>query len=176
MLKTRSGFVSGSSQALSLSITVFDDSQATLDYDAAIAAAIAAAPISILGAMLDTSDVAVTDQSHDSIVFALDYTRFATNTLLVSDGAQTKSKKMHHFVAPVGVYDSGGEVTSSFGNLKWKLDRQGSAAEFSSGKPVTVDPLPVGPRFTFNTSQSFVTDSYVDTVKDLVDRGVFNDG
>jgi hypothetical protein len=173
-IKTKLGDVSGSAQSPSISITAFDFG-ATIDRDAALAAAKAAAPTTILGCTLDLTDWTITDRSHESIEFQFGYGRSAPNTLTLSDGAQTKPKKLHNFIAPVGVYDSGGDATSTHSSLKWKPDRQGSAAEFNSSKPITVDPLPVGPRFTFNTSQSFVTDDYVDTVKDMVDRGCFND-
>jgi hypothetical protein len=174
-IKTKLGDVSGSAQSPSISITAFDFGS-TIDRDAALAAAKAAAPTTILGCTLDLTDWTITDRSHESIEFQFGYGRSAPNTLTLSDGAQTKPKKLHNFIAPVGVYGvSGDDATSSYPSLKWKPDRQGSADEFNSGKPITVDPLPVGPRLSFNTSQSFVTDSYIDSVKTMVDRGVFND-
>lgn len=174
-IKTRVGFVSGTTQAPSLLVTVFDDAGGTLGYVAARDAAIAAAPTNIFGGAIDLESITVNDRSHDAISFDIGYRGAALTTVLVSDGATTPEKELYNFIDPVGVYGVGGaDLTSSYSAFKWKPNRQGSAAEFNSGKPVIVRPLQVGPRFRFNTSQSFVNDDYVDLVCDMVERGVFN--
>jgi len=174
-IKTAIGNVSGSRDAPSVTVTVFDDAHATLGYDAALAAAIAAAPATVFGANLKTAEIGISEQSRDAITFEMGYARPGANTLLRDNSVQTKSKKLYSFIAPVGVFGvSGADETSSHANVKWKLDRQGSAAEFNSGKPVAVDPLANSRNLRYSTSQSFVTDPYLDLVEDMVNRGVFN--
>jgi hypothetical protein len=174
LIKTRIGHVSGTRQSPSVAITVFESTGAALGYDAAFAAALAVAPATIFGATLDTNNASVLDQSLHTITFELEYTRNVTLTLTRSIDAQTESKKLHNFIAPVGVFDSGGDVSSSYGNLQWKLERQGSAAEFNSGKPTVVDPLRASRSLSYTTNQTFINDTYLDTIEDMVERGVFN--
>lgn len=173
-LITKLGFVDGSLTGPLLSVTVFDDAKATINRVEALNAAIAASPASILGATLNINDIGVSEQSRDSIQFQIGYKQAQTTSLLISDGAQTKAKKLYNYIAAVGVYDSGGDITSANASLKTKPDRGGSIADHNSGKPISIDPLPGGLRLRFNTNQSFATDTYVDLVKDLVDRGAFN--
>ncbi len=173
-LKAKVGSVSGSRDQPSVVVTVFDDAGATLDYNAALAAAIAVSPATVFGANLATSDVGISEKSRDAITFEMRYRRPGRNILLREVDAQTQSKKLHHFVEPVGVFDSEGDATSLYQSLKWKPDRQDAASEFNSGKPIVVDPLPNSRRLRFSTSQSFVTDNYIDMVEDMVTRGVFN--
>lgn len=175
MIKTRTGYVSGTRQAPSITITVFDSTGGSLAYDAAFAAALAVAPATIFGAKLDTNNASVLDQALHTITFELEYTRNVTLTLTRSIDAQTEAKKLYNFVEPVGVFDSEGDVSSSYGNLKWKLERQGGAAEFNSGKPVVVDPLRPSRSLSYTTNQTFINDAYLDAVEDMVQRGVFND-
>jgi len=173
-LKAKLGHVSGSRQTPSLPIAVFDDTGAAIGRDAALAFAIANAPASIFGANLRTADVAITEHSQRCIAFEMRYERPNRNILLREVDAQTQSKKLYHYIDPVGVYDAGGDATSLHASLKWKTDRQGAADEFNASKPITVDPLPNSRRLRYSTSQSFVTDSYLDTVENLVQEGAFN--
>ncbi|MGD9632649.1 MAG: hypothetical protein AB7I57_18305 [Pirellulales bacterium] len=174
-LKVRLAGITGSRSAPVQPVTVFDDAGATLNRDAALAAAIAAAPPTILGARMSTADVQVADASKSAMKFEIAYNGPTYGaTLRRSSGAQTKAKKVHTFIAPVGVFDSEGDATSTHASLKWRLDRQGSATEFNAGKPITVDPL-TNPRiFTYETNQPFITDAYLDLVEGMVDRGAFN--
>lgn len=172
-LKTRLGFPSGDVREAQLPIVVFDDAGGTLDYNAALSAARTAAPAKLLG-IPKTNDATFVDRSHDAIEFEIRYARPSQNILLRSESLSTKPKKLYHFLSSVGVYSSAGDVTSSYDALKTKPDRQASVAEFNSGKPIVVDPLEASKTLSFSTNQSFMNDTYLDTVLDLVDRGVFN--
>lgn len=173
-LVAKLGDVSGSRQSPTLPIIVHDDASAVLGYDAALAFAISSAPASIFGANLRTADIGITAQSAKCIAFEMRYERSNRNILLREVDAQTQSKRLFHFISPVGVYDAGGDATSLNANLKWKTDRQGAQNEFNSAKPITVDPLPNSRRLRYSTSASFVTDSYLDLVENLVQQGAFN--
>lgn len=173
-LKAKLGDVSGTRQTPTLPITVFDDAFAPLGYDAALAFAIASAPASVYGGNLRTADVGISQQSSKCIVFEMRYERPNRNILLREVDAQTDSKKITHYIAPVTVRDAGGDASSLNQSLKWKTDRPAASEEFNSAKPITVDPLRNSRRLRYSTDQSFVTDSYLDTVEDLVERGAFN--
>jgi hypothetical protein len=172
--KARLGHISGSRQQPTLPISVFDDGGATLGYDAALAFAIASAPTTIFGANLATADITITERSAKAIVFELAYNRPGRNILLREVDAQTQSKKLHHYIAPVSVRDAAGDASSIYSALETKPDRQGGLEEFNSGKPIVVDPLRNSRRLRFSTSQSFITDPYLDLVENLVDQGTFN--
>jgi hypothetical protein len=178
-LKAKIGKISGTVDQPVVPVTVFDSAEAQLDYDDAKAYAIAAAYAeypTLLGCNLRQAEVSINELSGKAITWDVPYKRPGRNVLLRSASEQTKAKKMYNFVEPKGVYGvDGADVTSSYGHTKWKLDRQGSAAEFNSGKPVTVDPLNESRTLTYNTSQSFINDAYLDAVEDVVQRGCFND-
>ena len=178
-LKAKLGKISGSRDTPSLPVTVFDSANADLTYDAALLAAVSAAQTAyptLLGCHLKADEVTVSELSSKAITFDVPYKRPGRNILLRSASAQTKSKKLHNFIAPVGVFGvSGADETTGNPSLKWKPDRQTSQSEFNAGKPITVDPLNESRTMSFSTSQSFVTDAYIDTIEDVVDRGCFND-
>ncbi len=176
MIRTKVGSISGTRQAPIVTITVFDDSHGTLDYSAALAACVGAVPATIMGAALKTSEITISEKSRDAITFEVGYTGPGRNVLFISSGVQTKAKKVHHFIAPVGVYtdSSGTSAASSYTNYKWKLDRLNSSSEFNAGKALTVEPLSATTQWNFQTSQSFLTDTYFDLIQDYVYRGVCN--
>lgn len=173
-IRYKIGEITGSREQPSVEINVWDDAFGTLSYDVALATAHAAAPATILGANLKTADTGITGLSKSAVKLDLRYRRPGRNTLLLDTDAQTAAKKLFNFIEPVGVYDAGGDATSLNTSAKWKPDRQKSSSEFNSAKPITVDPLPNSRRLRYTTSASFVNDTYLDMVEDLVTRGVFN--
>jgi len=57
-----------------VTVTVFDSCNGTLGYTAALAAAIAAAPTSVMGARSKTSEISIAEKRPDAIVFEIGYT------------------------------------------------------------------------------------------------------
>lgn len=171
--KYKFGLVNGSRDRINLPVTVWDDAFGTLDRDAALAVVEANAPATLLGCEI-TDDISVTERSKSAIAFSVSYARPAKNQILRRATMATRSKKIHHFIAAVGVFDSTGEVTSTNRELKWKLDRQGRGEEFNSGKPLAIDPLNETRAIDFDVTADLVTDAYLDAVEDLVSRGCFN--
>lgn len=168
------GFVSGTRQQPTLQMTVFESAGTTLAYNDALSKAITSAPATIFGATLNTSDVFVLDRSHDCVQFEMNYGRKTVLSLTRAVGATTKPRRRAHFFSPVGAFGATGDVTSSYGNLKWKVYKQGSQSEFNSGKPVTVEPLNESRTLSYDTTLSFVTDTYLNTIEQMVNEGVFN--
>lgn len=173
-IKTAVGEVSGTRQNPSLYVTAFEDTGGTLSYDDALSAAIAAAPTSILNAQINTTDIVVMGRSRDSVAFEINYGRKSVLTLTRSIQAATRPQPRFNFFSPSAVYDSGGDATSLYAGFKTKLNHAGSMFEFNAGKPVIVDPLSESRTLSYNTSLAFVTDSYLTTVEEMVNNGVFN--
>jgi hypothetical protein len=175
-LRTKIGSVSGTRQAPIVSVTAFDDAHGTLDYNAALSAAVAAAPATVFNALQKTSEITISEKSRDAITFEIGYTGPGRNVLFINTQAQTKAKKIHHFLAPVGVYTdgTGTDMSSGYTNLKWVIDHLSDDSQFNDGEAVTVEPLTATTEWNFQTSQSFLTDTYFDLIQDYVTRGVCN--
>lgn len=173
-VKTAVGYVNGTRAQPSLMVSVFDDGGSTLAYDTALAAAINAAPPTILNAAINIADVTVIDRSASAIQFELNYGRKTTVTLTRAITEATKPKKEFNWIAPIGVYDSGGEVTSSYDYIKNRLNRFSSMNEFVSSKPTLVDPLGETLTLSYTALPGAITDAYVKTVTEMAQMGVFN--
>ena len=172
--KAKVGHITGTRLQPSVEVTVWDDGGATLTYDAALAAALANAPSSILNAQLNYSDVNITERSDYAYKFEMNYGRKQSVTLTRAINAATKPRRMFDWIAPLGVVDSTGDVTSSYSYLKYRLNRMGSMFEFDSNKPVIRDPLNETLTISYTALSSFITDSYIARVVEMVDDGRFN--
>jgi hypothetical protein len=174
-VRAKLGLISGSRDNPTQSVTVFDNTDAALDYDVALEAAKDAVPASLFSALPDLASIQVDERKASSIRFSIGYTRRGQNILLRSVNAQTKAKKLYHFLSAGSVYGEGGtDITSDHSKNKWKLDRQSNPTEFNSGKPLPIDPLSATRTLTYKTRRTFVTDSYLDAVEHMVAQGVFN--
>ena len=175
-LKEKMAFVSGSRNELQLQITVSDDAGAALDRDAALAAALATVPATILGCNLaDEKNPSIVEQSANAIKFQMVYKRPAQNELRRTANIVTRSKKIFHFLSSGNVYGAGGtSLTSTNASLAWKTDRQGKTEEFNSGKALSIEPLQESRTLEYLTTRSFLSDTYLDSMEDLVSRGCFN--
>ncbi len=132
------------------------------------------APSLVLDCRLVQSRYDIVEKSAVAITFEFIYKRPAQNTVRREMSVTTKAKKIYSFIAPVGVYDSTGDVTSTNTSLQWKPDRQGAADEFNASKAVTIEPLPETRRLNYETTANFVTARYLTRVANLVSLGCFN--
>ena len=173
-LKTKVGAVSGSRSQPSLSVIVHETGAGPIVRSDALDAAINAAPVSILNAQLNTTDVGIVDQSDRVIAFQLNYGRRQSLTLTRSVAARTKPRRRFNFFSPRYVQSASGDVTSSYSWMKSKLNRSGSFAEFNAGKPIAVEPLAESRTVSYTTPLTFVNDTYINRVEEMVDAGVFN--
>lgn len=104
-------------------------------------------------------------------------------TLVRSALFQAKEKTISRFLEPVGVFKysndnpAGVDVTSSKKRMKWKID---AAMRFSptagNSKSRKFEPLAESRTLTLYVPNVSVTDSYFDTIEDLVVNGAFNAG
>lgn len=172
--KAKVGYVGGTRLQPTVGITVWDDAGATLTYDAALAAALSAAPSSILNARLNSTDPAITERSDYAYTFEMTYGRKQSVTLTRNINSDTAPRKIYDWIAPLGVVDATGDVTSSYPHLKRRLNRMGSMFEYDSNKPVIRDPLKETLTLAYTALSSNIDDDYVRRVTDMVDNGVFN--
>jgi hypothetical protein len=178
-LKYRVGLISGSRQQFQLPMTVFSTTRTALNYEDAILFAEQNAP-GVLAGNKKTDDISITEKAASAITFLFTYKQPAQDELRRRASSSTKPKKLFSFLAPIGVYklNASGLVTEDVSaeneSIKWKPDRTSTASEFKGAKGVMVDPLAESRTLDFFTNASVVTNAYLDTIEDMVVRGVFN--
>lgn len=106
-----------------------------------------------------------------------------TSTLVRSANFNAKEKELSRFIEPVGVFKysdtnpAGTDVTESKKRTKWKIDaamRFGTMA--GNSRPRKFEPLAESRTLTYYVPNVSVTDTYFDTIEDLVTNGAFNAG
>lgn len=182
--KTAVGKLSGSATNPSIEVTVWDDGGAALDYDTAALAALGAAPTTVL--TYPQHDInSIQEHSESAYKFVVSYANLegsplpqpenpASGTVVRRVSAKTKTKRLHNFIAPVAVYDRSGDITDQATITKWKIDAFYTEKGRYRSEGTYFDPLPETRTLDYYVPNAAITESYFDTVEDMVSRGVFN--
>jgi hypothetical protein len=171
------GPIGGSFKQPSLSVTVWDDAFATLDPDEVVEYAATVIPNSIFG-KLPTVDPGIDELAGHIYRVSFDYTPpeleppdpppvREQGTLARRMNFQAKSKTIYTCLEPIGVYSADGNVTDQYQFTKWRVNVNSEGVGQLRTLGLTIDPLPETRTLDYYAPNTFISDTYLDTLETL---------
>jgi len=176
---------SGPVDAMSVTVTVWDDAAAEITESQAVDRAQLDAPADFFGIAQDTTP-SVEQLSPYAYDVTINYRYRQLTSLrrpvppemgtLTIDGGpyEVKPKFMTQFLAPLGVYDSSGDVTSLYEQTKWLINPT-QPGRVVSQPGATIQPFTRFFTYNYFAPNADITDSYVKAVSALIAKGACND-
>lgn len=185
-LYAKKGYVSGTSEKLTLEMTIYDLAATTIDYTLAAQFAISEAPNEIMG--LDKQLIPqFVERAGHIWKFQINYEGESQidnkPPVPVPTGGQqrksstvAKAQKRSTFLEPIGVFGTtGGNLIANYPGLKYKLGASSLDSHHFKPVEVVLEPFHETHDRNYYPPNATVTEAYLKQIEDIVSRGCFNE-